>query len=180
MITQYIAEDGEDFFNEKDCARHELASCGVLEKLEAGIAKAPRSFQKNWCESGACACVGCINREFHQMGLKKSHWEVWMEDYRQDVPLGQEDKWDDSRDYEETNLILKNHGENKAEVVKIIRKITGLGMKESFDLLQPESAIKIAITYIDAKHYKHMFEKAGAMVEIREMPRKTIQLVSAV
>lgn len=182
MKTEYIADDGQNFANEKDCARHELTNCeGVLDKLEAGIAKAPRGFQMRWCGSGACACMGCINREFYEMGLTQAHWEVWMEEFRKELPMDEESKWTYSDNLTETNVVLKNHGENKAEVVKAIRRITGLGMKESFDLLQPDSAIKIAIAYVDAKHYKSMLEKAGATVEIMEyMPKKTIKVMKAI
>lgn len=182
MKTEYIADDGTNFDNEKDCARHELANCeGVLAKLEAGIAKAPRKFQLNWCGSGACACMGCINREFYDMGLTQAHWQVWMEEFRKELPMGQESSWDQSRDFDEATLVLRNYGENKAPVMAVIKRITGLGTVEAYSLLEPDSEIKIGIAYVDAKHYKTLLEKAGATVDIMEyMPKKTIKVMKAI
>ena len=179
MKTKYIADDGQNFSSEKDCARHELANCeGVLEKLEAGIAKSPREYQMNWCGSGACACMGCINREFYEMNLTQSHWEVWMEEFRKELPMGKEPTWDQSRDYDEATVVLKTYGEDKATVATVIRRITGLGTVEAYGLLAPDSEVKIGIAYVDAKLYKTLLEKAGATVEIMEyMPKKTIKLV---
>lgn len=179
MKTQYIADDNQIFDSEKDCARHELTNCeGVLAKLEAGIAKAPRRHQMNWCGGQACACMGCINSEFYEIGLTKAHWQVWMEEFRKEMPMGEETKWDSSKDYDAATIVLKNYGDNKAAVITAIKIITGLNTAESYNLLTPESKIKIGIAYIDAKHYKKILEKAGATVEIMEyMPMKSVSFI---
>jgi hypothetical protein len=87
-LTKYIAQDGKEFPTEKDCARYELASCeGVLEKLKAGIVKHSGSNPKVfWCGGGPCSCMGCVNHKFGEMGFTKAHWDVWVEEYRQELP----------------------------------------------------------------------------------------------
>lgn len=179
MITQYIADDKKIFDSEKDCARHELANCeGVLAKLEAGISKAPRRNQMNWCGGQGCACMGCINSEFYEIGLTEAHWQVWMEEFRKVMPIVDEPKGGRSKDYDEATIVLKNYGDNKAAVITAIKIITGLNTAESYNLLTPESQIKIGIAYVDAKHYKKLLEKAGATVEIMEYtPRKNIKVM---
>jgi large subunit ribosomal protein L7/L12 len=68
----------------------------------------------------------------------------------------------------EFNVILASAGSNKIGVIKEIRGITGLGLKESKDLVEgaPKS-VKEGITKDEAAKIKELLEKAGATVEIK-------------
>lgn len=68
----------------------------------------------------------------------------------------------------EFDLILKSIGEKKIGVIKIVREITGLGLKEA--KVKVESApvtIKEALTKEDAEKNKKKLESVGAKVEIK-------------
>jgi large subunit ribosomal protein L7/L12 len=68
----------------------------------------------------------------------------------------------------EFTVVLANAGSNKIGVIKEIRTITGLGLKESKDLVEgaPKS-VKEAVTKEEAAKIKDVLEKAGATVEIK-------------
>ena len=110
----------------------------------------------------------CFTLGQDKMDLTEAHWQVWMEEFRKEMPMGEEPKWDSSRDYDEATVVLKKYGENKAAVLTAIKMITGLSTVEAYQLLTPESKIKIGVAYIDAKHSKKMLEDAGAKVAIME------------
>lgn len=83
-IETFISEDGITFDNAKTCVEHEFKTIyGLVDKINEKVDKKSGSHQLRWCESGACACMGCINYEFRELGLSKEHWEVWVESYRQ-------------------------------------------------------------------------------------------------
>jgi large subunit ribosomal protein L7/L12 len=65
------------------------------------------------------------------------------------------------------DVTLKNFGENKIAVIKVIREITNLGLKEAKQMVE-SSPIKIKenITEENAKEIKNTLEKCGASVEI--------------
>ncbi len=66
------------------------------------------------------------------------------------------------------NVILANAGAAKVAVIKVIREITGLGLKESKDLADAEnSVIKENISAEEANDIKAKLEEAGATVEIK-------------
>jgi len=68
----------------------------------------------------------------------------------------------------EFNVILATAGSNKIGVIKEIRGITGLGLKESKDLVEgaPKS-VKEGVSKDEAAKIKELLEKAGATVEIK-------------
>ena len=68
----------------------------------------------------------------------------------------------------EFNVILAAAGANKIGVIKEIRGITGLGLKESKDLVEgaPKS-VKEGISKDEAAKIKELLEKAGATVEVK-------------
>jgi large subunit ribosomal protein L7/L12 len=68
----------------------------------------------------------------------------------------------------EFNLILSDFGANKVSVIKAVREITGLGLKEAKDLVDgaPKS-VKEAISKADAEAGKAKLEAAGAKAEIK-------------
>src|SRR6478609_90981 len=67
----------------------------------------------------------------------------------------------------EFTVILKAAGEKKVEVIKAIRAITGLGLKEAKDLVESAPAtVKEAVNKDDSAKFKKELEAAGAAVEI--------------
>ncbi|SRR5258706_2197945 len=66
------------------------------------------------------------------------------------------------------NVILKAAGGAKLQVVKLVKEITGLGLKEAKDLVDATpKAVKEAISKEDANAIKQQLEEAGAEVEIK-------------
>ncbi len=66
------------------------------------------------------------------------------------------------------NVILKAAGGAKLQVVKLVKEITGLGLKEAKDLVDATpKAVKEGITKEDANAIKQQLEEAGAEVEIK-------------
>ena len=68
----------------------------------------------------------------------------------------------------EFDVVLASYGEKKINVIKEVRAITGLGLKEAKDLVEAvPSAIKEAVTKDEADGLKKKLEDAGATVEIK-------------
>ena len=67
----------------------------------------------------------------------------------------------------EFNVILKSAGEKKVEVIKAVRAITGLGLKEAKDLTEAGGAVKEGVSKEDAEKMKKDLEAAGATVEVK-------------
>jgi large subunit ribosomal protein L7/L12 len=68
----------------------------------------------------------------------------------------------------EFDVFLKNAGQKKLEVVKVVKNITGLGLKEAKDLTdQAPSKLKEKVSKADAESIKKQLEEAGAEVEIK-------------
>ena len=67
----------------------------------------------------------------------------------------------------EFNVILKSAGEKKVEVIKVVRAITGLGLKEAKDLTEAGGAVKEGVSKDDAAKMKKDLETAGATVEVK-------------
>ena len=68
----------------------------------------------------------------------------------------------------EVNVILASAGANKIAVLKEVRAITGLGLKEAKDLVDgAPKAVKEGIKKEDAESIKKQLEAAGATVEIK-------------
>ena len=68
----------------------------------------------------------------------------------------------------EFNVILMNSGEKKINVIKEVRAITGLGLKEAKDLVEAApKAVKEGVNKDEAATIKKKFEEAGAKVEIK-------------
>ena len=69
----------------------------------------------------------------------------------------------------EVNVILASAGANKIAVLKEVRAITGLGLKEAKDLVDgAPKAIKEGVKKEDAEAIKKQLEEAGATVEIKQ------------
>ena len=68
----------------------------------------------------------------------------------------------------EFNVIMTSFGENKVGVIKAVRTVTGLGLKEAKDLVEAApSTIKEAVSKADAADIKKQLEEAGAAVDIK-------------
>ncbi|GBC88188.1 50S ribosomal protein L7/L12 [bacterium HR13] len=68
----------------------------------------------------------------------------------------------------EFDVILKSAGANKINVIKVVREITGLGLKEAKDLVESApKPVKEGIPKEEAENIKKKLEEAGAEVEIK-------------
>ena len=68
----------------------------------------------------------------------------------------------------EFTVVLKAAGEKKVEVIKAVRAITGLGLKEAKDLVEgAPQTVKEAVSKEDSEKFKKELEAAGATVEIK-------------
>ena len=67
----------------------------------------------------------------------------------------------------EFTVVRKAAGEKKVEVIKAVRAITGLGLKEAKDLVEATGVVKDAVSKADAEKFKKELEAAGATVELK-------------
>ncbi len=68
----------------------------------------------------------------------------------------------------EFDVVMTSFGEKKVEVIKVVRALTGLGLKEAKDAVEGvPSTIKEGIPKAEAEDVKKKLEDAGAKVEIR-------------
>jgi large subunit ribosomal protein L7/L12 len=68
----------------------------------------------------------------------------------------------------EFNVILASAGDKKIEVIKEVRALTGLGLKEAKDLVEgAPKAVKEGVNKEEAEKIKAQLEKAGAKVELK-------------
>ena len=68
----------------------------------------------------------------------------------------------------EFDVILKSFGEKKINVIKEVRALTGLGLKEAKDLVEAGGkAVKEGVTKDEAEAVKKKLEEAGAEVELK-------------
>ena len=65
------------------------------------------------------------------------------------------------------DVVLKDAGANKIQVIKVVRDATGLGLKEAKDLVDgAPKAVKEGVSKEEAEELKAKFEEAGATVEL--------------
>ena len=68
----------------------------------------------------------------------------------------------------EFNLVLTDVGANKVSVIKAVREITGLGLKEAKDLVEgAPKTVKEAVSKDEADKIKKVLEENGAKVEVK-------------
>ncbi|MBR4400734.1 MAG: 50S ribosomal protein L7/L12 [Synergistes sp.] len=68
----------------------------------------------------------------------------------------------------EFDVVLADHGANKIGVIKVVREITGLGLKEAKDMVDgAPKTIKEAAPKEEAEEMKKKLEEAGAKVELK-------------
>lgn len=68
----------------------------------------------------------------------------------------------------EFNVMLTSFGSNKIQVIKVVRALTGLGLKEAKDLVEAvPTVVKEGLTKEEAESYKKQLEEGGAGVELK-------------
>ncbi len=68
----------------------------------------------------------------------------------------------------EFNVVMSSFGANKVNVIKVVRAVTGLGLKEAKDLVEAVPAtVKEGISKQEAEDVKKQLEEAGATVELK-------------
>ena len=65
------------------------------------------------------------------------------------------------------NVVLTAAGANKIAVIKIVRDVTGLGLKEAKDIADNGGNVKEGVDKAEAEELKAKFEEAGATVELK-------------
>jgi large subunit ribosomal protein L7/L12 len=69
---------------------------------------------------------------------------------------------------DEFAVVLTSSGEKKVNVIKVVRELTGLGLKEAKDLVDgAPSTVKDGVNKADAASMKAKLEEAGAKVELK-------------
>ena len=69
----------------------------------------------------------------------------------------------------EFDVVIKDFGSNKIQVIKSVRAITGLGLKEAKELVEsaPNAKVKEGVTKDEAEDVKKQLEEAGATIELK-------------
>jgi large subunit ribosomal protein L7/L12 len=67
----------------------------------------------------------------------------------------------------EFDVVLLEAGANKINVIKVVRELTGLGLKEAKDLTEAGGKIKEGVSKADGEAMKKKFEEAGAKAELK-------------
>ena len=67
----------------------------------------------------------------------------------------------------EFSVILKSGGEKKIQVIKEVRAITNLGLKEAKDLVEAGGSVKDGVSKQEAEEIKKKLEAQGAVVELK-------------
>jgi len=71
----------------------------------------------------------------------------------------------------EFDVVLQSFGQQKIKVIKVVREITGLGLKEAKELVEkagtPDAVVKSGISKEEAEQIKAKLEEVGAEVEIK-------------
>ena len=65
------------------------------------------------------------------------------------------------------NVVLASAGANKIAVIKLVREITGLGLKEAKDIADNGGVVKENVSTDEANEIKAKFEEAGATIELK-------------
>jgi len=68
----------------------------------------------------------------------------------------------------EFDVVMNSFGDNKVAVIKVVRTVTGLGLKEAKDLVEgAPSTVKEGVTKDEAEEVKKQLEEAGASVQVK-------------
>ncbi len=68
----------------------------------------------------------------------------------------------------EFDVVMSSFGENKVAVIKVVRSVTGLGLKEAKDMVEgAPSTVREGVPKDEAEDIKKQLEEAGAKVEVK-------------
>lgn len=66
------------------------------------------------------------------------------------------------------DVVLSSSGDKKIQVIKVVRELTGLGLKEAKDLVDAApKAVKEGVSKEDAENLKNKLEEVGAIIEVK-------------
>lgn len=75
---------------------------------------------------------------------------------------------EEAEEQTEFDAVLTSYGDKKIQVIKVVREVTSLGLKEAKDLVDSApKAIKEAVTKAEAEEIQKKFEAVGATVDIK-------------
>lgn len=75
---------------------------------------------------------------------------------------------EEAEEQTEFNVVMSSFGESKVPVIKVVRAITGMGLKEAKELVEgTPSTIREGVARDEAEEVKQKLEEAGATVEIK-------------
>jgi len=84
------------------------------------------------------------------------------------APAGGGDAGSAAEEQTEFNAVLTSFGDNKVAVIKVVRAITGLGLKEAKGMVESAPvAVKEAVSKDEAEDVKKQLEEAGAQAEVK-------------
>lgn len=75
---------------------------------------------------------------------------------------------EEAEEQTEFDVVLNSFGDKKINVIKVVREVTSLGLKEAKDLVESApTPVKEAVSKEEAEEIKAKFEAAGAQVEVK-------------
>ena len=75
---------------------------------------------------------------------------------------------EEAEEQTEFDVVLNSYGDKKINVIKVVREVTSLGLKEAKDLVESApTPVKEAVSKDEAEEIKGKFEAAGAQVEVK-------------
>ncbi len=84
------------------------------------------------------------------------------------APVAGDDAGAAAEEQTEFDVVMTSFGDNKISVIKAVRGITGLGLKEAKDMVESApAAVKEGVSKDDAEETKKQLEEAGASVELK-------------
>ena len=84
------------------------------------------------------------------------------------APAGGDAGGSEAEEKDEFDVVLSSFGEKKVNVIKVVRAITGLGLKEAKDMVESAPAtVKEAASKDEAEGIKKQLEEAGASAELK-------------
>jgi large subunit ribosomal protein L7/L12 len=84
------------------------------------------------------------------------------------APVGAAAAAEEEEEQTEFDVILKAAGEKKIQVIKVVRALTGLGLKEAKDLVDgAPNPVKQAVNKAEAEDIRKQLEEVGAEIEVK-------------
>ncbi|AKG07149.1 50S ribosomal protein L7/L12 [Moraxella bovoculi] len=84
------------------------------------------------------------------------------------APAASGDAGGSAEEKDDFNVVITNGGDKKVAVIKVVREVTGLGLKEAKDLVEgAPQTVKEGASKAEAEELKKKLEEAGASVELK-------------